>query len=1275
MAGKANPTGWIRVPNGGTPELPSVYTAIREALQESADSIRTLQSQVDSIKPSAPAASGGLVGGAIGSISGGGGGSGGGSVTSVGLDLSTEAAAVFGVTGSPVLTAGTITLGLDTQAANKVFAGPTTGPADEPTFRSLVAGDIPDISATYLTVATAASTYLPLAGGTLTGRLNLPASTATPNGANLNLGSGATPSSLSDGDVWVTAIGINARVAGSSLTLFPYEGGQFTGTVTTAAGTTSAAGFILASGTNLTTPAAGAVEFDGTNLYFTPSTIRRTVAFTYNTVSSVTGTSPVASSGGTTPDISLSAAYGDSLNPYGVKTANYVLAGPTTGAAAAPTFRALVAADIPSLSSIYLPLAGGTMSGAINMGTYDINNVGKVGIGTATPATILDILQTVAGNAAVNMSNSSADPAANARYILNNSATSGGLQLRSANHATEPSDLVLYSSSDDIRFYTSGNLRGLFTSTGNFAVDTDTFFVDAANNRVGVGTTSAFAKLEFGNTNATFNTTTPGTTRYGIHFQSDTAGSNDFATGISWAGNGIGSGAGAQAGIYVQSSTSYGTKMYFATTASYATGAQTAMMIDQNRRVGIGITSPTSRLHLPAGAASANGAPLKFTSGTSLTTPEAGAMEFDGTSLYFTPSTTRKTVAFTDSNITGTSANVTGTVAIANGGTGQSTAIAAFDALSPLTTLGDIIYHNGTDNVRLAGNTTTTRLFLAQTGTGAASAAPVWTNVAAADVVSGAALTEVDDTNVTLTLGGTPTSALLKAVSLTLGWTGTLAQSRGGFGADISSVLQNRVYASPDGMAGSPAFRALVANDIPSLSGLYLPLAGGTMSGDINLGNNELTNVNNITIGTATVDPIYAVDVNDTSAAGIISRFKNANTGSQSYISVEGDTAVTRVWTSGSAVGGAAPFNSNNTSLIQGTGAGGLYLMANDAAGIISFITAGLTTTNERMRIAANGNVTVDTNVLFVDAVNNRVGVGTASPSYRFDINFGAVVGVLTAGITNTDTGAASDARLTLFNSTTNGGIIQRSTGHATEPSDLVLYSAADDIQFYTNGSNRMTLTSAGNFTVDGGTLFVDAANNEVGIGTTAPGQRLEVAGTLIVTGNSDLPTSTGTNVRIAAGYASPDIGRIFIGDGTGWKLHFSSRTGSTNTDRVTFTDAGRVGIGATTPGVRLDVSETLAVATSSTFSAAAIRMNPVYTATGTITVKHRYLHFTQPTISGGTTTFTDAHTMYFDAAAGTHKAVDAGTTKTTPGTVNAWVKIDINGTTYYVPAYTSKTT
>ena len=67
------------------------------------------------------------------------------------------------------------------------------------------------------------------------------------------------------------------------------------------------------------------------------------------TVTSVTGTSPVASSGGATPAISLSAGYGDTLNPYASKTANHVLAAPN-GSAGVPTFRAVVAADIPTLN-------------------------------------------------------------------------------------------------------------------------------------------------------------------------------------------------------------------------------------------------------------------------------------------------------------------------------------------------------------------------------------------------------------------------------------------------------------------------------------------------------------------------------------------------------------------------------------------------------------------------------------------------------------------------------------------------------------------------------------------------------------------------------------------------------------------------------------------------------------------------------------------------------------------------------------------------------------
>jgi hypothetical protein len=56
-------------------------------------------------------------------------------------------------------------------------------------------------------------------------------------------------------------------------------------------------------------------------------------------------------------------------------------------------------------------------------------------------------------------------------------------------------------------------------------------------------------------------------------------------------------------------------------------------------------------------------------------------------------------------NTTGTASNVTGTVAIANGGTGQTTASAGFNALAPTTTKGDLIVRNSTTNTRVAVGT------------------------------------------------------------------------------------------------------------------------------------------------------------------------------------------------------------------------------------------------------------------------------------------------------------------------------------------------------------------------------------------------------------------------------------------------------------------------------------------------------------------------------------------------------------------------------------------
>lgn len=81
-------------------------------------------------------------------VVGSGGGGGVGTVTSVALTATPTG--IFDVAGSPVTTSGTLALSMDNQSANQVLAGPTTGAAATPAFRSLVATDIPDISATYV---------------------------------------------------------------------------------------------------------------------------------------------------------------------------------------------------------------------------------------------------------------------------------------------------------------------------------------------------------------------------------------------------------------------------------------------------------------------------------------------------------------------------------------------------------------------------------------------------------------------------------------------------------------------------------------------------------------------------------------------------------------------------------------------------------------------------------------------------------------------------------------------------------------------------------------------------------------------------------------------------------------------------------------------------------------------------------------------------------------------------------------------------------------------
>lgn len=164
----------------------------------------------------------------------------------------------------------------------------------------------------------------------------------------------------------------------------------------------------LVSGTNIKTINGSSVLGSG-NLVVTPG------------VASLTATSPVVATGTSTPVISLASGYGDTLNPYASKTANHILAAPN-GAAGVPTFRAIVASDVPTLNQ--------STTGNAATVTTNANLTGPVtSVGNATAIANGAISNAMLANGAVaNLSGTNTgDNATNSQYsgLVSNATHTG----------------------------------------------------------------------------------------------------------------------------------------------------------------------------------------------------------------------------------------------------------------------------------------------------------------------------------------------------------------------------------------------------------------------------------------------------------------------------------------------------------------------------------------------------------------------------------------------------------------------------------------------------------------------------------------------------------------------------------------------------------------------------------------------------------------------------------------------------------------------------------
>jgi hypothetical protein len=100
-------------------------------------------------------------------------------------------------------------------------------------------------------------------------------------------------------------------------------------------------------------------------------------------------------------------------------------------------------------------------------------------------------------------------------------------------------------------------------------------------------------------------------------------------------------------------------------------------------------------------------------------------------------------------------------------------------------TRGGTGVNNGASTITLGGSLITSGAFAStftMTGTTNVTFPTSGTLATTTQIPTGAALTAGNDTNVTLSLGGSPTNALLNAASVTAGWTGQLSVARGGTG-------------------------------------------------------------------------------------------------------------------------------------------------------------------------------------------------------------------------------------------------------------------------------------------------------------------------------------------------------------------------------------------------------------------------------------------------------------------------------------------------------------
>lgn len=156
--------------------------------------------------------------------------------------------------------------------------------------------------------------------------------------------------------------------------------------------------------------------------------------------------------------------------------------------------------------------------------------------------------------------------------------------------------------------------------------------------------------------------------------------------------------------------------------------------------------------------------------------------------------------------------------------------------------------------------------------------------------------------------------------------------------------------------------------------------------------------------------------------------------------------------------------------------------------------------------IAITGNLIVDTDTLYVDSTNNRVGIGTTSPAYKLVVN--GIINIPYSGTNSNYFGtnfAFGYGRMYPFNGS---GFFSFDTNYS---------SGIGGYQFNYNGTERMRITGGGDIsfrdTSNNEAFYWDASAASLGIGTTSARSIFETNGTISI---NDSRTSITTGDTLA---------------------------------------------------------------------------------------------------------------------------------------------------------------